>query len=76
MISINVLAVTPTLLIGDSNIATARMSNERADYDCGVWTRLSPVSVSLNASIGGILQHDRNATDHITRSLPIFSYYC
>jgi len=48
MIPMSVLDVRLTLLIGDSNRATARMNNERADYDCGVGTRLSPVSVSFN----------------------------
>jgi len=32
MISVNVLTVRHTLLFGDSNIATACMNNERADY--------------------------------------------
>jgi len=33
MISMNVLTVRLTLLIGDSNIANTCMNNERADYD-------------------------------------------
>ena len=45
MIPMNVLTVRPTLLTGDSNCV---QEQRRADYDCGVWTRLSPVSVSFN----------------------------
>jgi len=48
MISVYVLTVRPTLLIGDSNIATACTNNERADYDCGRAPQLSPVSKRLS----------------------------
>jgi len=54
MIPMNVLTVRPTLLTVTHRrqTATARKNNERADYyDCGVWTRLSPVSVSFNVSM-------------------------
>ena len=46
MISMNVLTVRPTLLTGDSNCAQEQRKSRL--YDCGVWTRLSPVSLSFN----------------------------